>query len=296
MTESARVESMSEAFSSGASDATAASESLETSIRVRAVQFAPLADAAANADAVSAQIAEAAASGVQLVVFPEYSSFFANPVDGRMVAAAQDLGGPFLRDVRAAAARSGIHVVVGLVEAREDGDRFSNTLVAVDASGEIVATYRKQHLYDAFGQRESEWVAPGPLDAPQTFEVGPFRVGLQTCYDIRFPEVSRRLIDAAVDVLVVPAEWVPGPGKEDQWMTLLRARAIENTAFVVAADHPRPTGVGLSVLVDPAGIVLAELGDDAGVVGATLDRGELDAVRGRNPALELRRYRVVPGE
>ncbi|SKC45674.1 carbon-nitrogen hydrolase family protein [Okibacterium fritillariae] len=290
MTESMRVTPTSEAASSGADDSAGAR------IRVRAVQFAPTADAARNSDAVSAQIAEAAASGIQLVVFPEYSSFFANPVDGRMVAAAQDLDGPFLRDVRAAAARSGVHVVVGLVEAREDGARFSNTLVAVDPSGDIVATYRKQHLYDAFGQRESDWVEPGALDAPQTFGVGPFRVGLQTCYDIRFPEVSRRLIDAGVDVLVVPAEWVPGPGKEDQWMTLLRARAIENTAFVVAADHPRPTGVGLSVLVDPAGVVLAQAGDDAGVTDATLDRPELEAVRGRNPALELRRYRVVPGE
>jgi predicted amidohydrolase len=268
----------------------------DASIRVRAVQFAPTADALRNAARVAAHIDDAAASGAQLVVFPEYASFFADPVDGRMVAAAQDLGGPFLRDVRAAAARSAIHVVTGLVEARHDGDRFSNTLVAIDASGDIAAVYRKQHLYDAFGQRESDWVEPGPLEAPQTFDVGPFRVGLQTCYDIRFPEVSRRLIDAAVDVLVVPAEWVPGPGKEDQWMTLLRARAIENTAFVVAADHPRPTGVGLSALIDPAGIVLAELGDEAAFVDAELVRATLDAVRERNPALELRRYRVVPGE
>lgn len=266
------------------------------SVRVRSVQMTPASDAARNAETVTAAIDDAAASGIDLVVFPEYASFFANPVDGRMVAAAQDLDGPFIRDIRAAAARGGVHVVVGLVESRDDGDRFSNTLVAVDPAGEIVAIYRKQHLYDAFGQRESEWVEPGALEAPQTFAVGALRVGLQTCYDIRFPEVSRRLVDSDADVLVVPAEWVPGPGKEDQWMTLLRARAIENTAFVVAADHPAPTGVGASAVIDPAGVVLERLGDGAGVLDAELDPAELTAVRERNPALRLRRYRVVVGD
>ncbi len=108
----------------------------------------------------------------------------------------------------------------------------------------VLARYRKLHLYDAFGQRESDWVEPGELAEPETFELDGLRFGLMTCYDLRFPEVGRLLADAGADVFVVPAEWVRGPLKEHHWRTLLHARAIENTVFVAAADHPPPLGVG----------------------------------------------------
>src|SRR5690606_6563376 len=123
----------------------------------------------------------------------------------------------------------------------------------VDGSG-VRATYRKLHLYDAFGQRESDWVEPGRIAVPETFEVDGVRFALMTCYDLRFPEVARELVDTGAHAILVPAEWVRGPLKEHHWRTLLHARAIENTVFVAAADHPPPLGVGASMIVDPQGV------------------------------------------
>jgi predicted amidohydrolase len=212
-------------------------------------------------------------------------------VGERFAAHAEALDGPFTTAVIALAGRLRVTIVVGLVEAA--GERFRNTAVAVDGSG-VRAVYRKTHLYDAFGAHESRWVEPGALEAPQTFEVGGLRVGLQTCYDLRFPEVSRRLADAGVDVVVVPADWVPGPLKLAHWRTLLAARAIENTAYVVASGQVPPDGIGASTVLAPDGQVLAELGEAVGVAVAQLDPERIAAVRRTNPSLELRRYAVVP--
>jgi predicted amidohydrolase len=168
-----------------------------------------------------------------------------------------------------------------------------NTIVAVRGDG-LLATYRKQHLYDAFGQTESDWVEPGELGEPSTFELAGLRFGLMTCYDLRFPEVARTLIDAGAEVLVVPAEWVRGPLKEHHWTTLLAARAIENTAYVVASDHPAPIGVGHSQIIDPLGVLPAGVGTAHGIAVATVERAAIDRVRATNPSLRVRRYRVVP--
>jgi predicted amidohydrolase len=260
---------------------------------VSVVQFAPGADAEANRSAIAAFVERAATAGARLVLFPEYSSFFVHPLGAEFVEAAEPLDGPFVSELGRLAVAHGIHIVAGLVERVADPARFSNTLVAVAPDGTVQATYRKQHLYDAFGASESTWVVPGPLDDPMTFDLDGFRVGMQTCYDIRFPEVTRRLVDAGADVVLVPAEWVRGPLKEQHWSTLLAARAIENTVYVAAADHTPPVGVGGSVILDPMGVALAGLGETSGLATATLSRERLDAVREANPSLALRRYRVV---
>jgi predicted amidohydrolase len=204
---------------------------------------------------------------------------------------AEELDGPFTEAVRATAADLGLTVVFGLVE--HAGERFRNAAVAVDADG-VRAVYRKTHLYDAFGARESEWVERGALDAPAVFEVGGVRIGLQTCYDVRFPEVTRRIADAGADLVVMPADWVPGPRKVAHWRTLVTARAIENTLYVAAAGQTPPGGVGTSLVVDPRGDVLAELGEEPGIAIAEVDGALVTEVRQVNPALALRRYMVVP--
>src|SRR5690606_32406006 len=129
---------------------------------------------------------------------------------------------------------------------------------------------------------------------PQTFTVDGLRVALQTCYDLRFPEVSRRLVDAGADIIAVPSEWVRGPLKEHHWRTLVTARALENTVFVAAADHPAPVGAGNSMIVDPMGVELATVGENSDVGVAFASRERLDAVRSVNPALSLRRFEVRP--
>ncbi len=260
---------------------------------VAVAQFAPGDEPAENLAAIEGYARAAAARGATLVVFPEYSSFFQPEMGPAFVAAAQGLEGEFVGALGAMAASVGIHIVAGMLETA-DAARFSNTLVALSPTGELVAVYRKLHLYDAFGQRESDWVRAGELVAPQTFPWEGFTVGLQTCYDIRFPEVTRHLVDAGADFVLVPAEWVRGPLKEHHWRTLVTARAIENTIYIAAADHTPPVGVGTSMIVDPMGVELAALGEASGIAVAEVDPARIGSVRRTNPALALRRFGVHP--
>ncbi|WZH36048.1 MAG: carbon-nitrogen hydrolase family protein [Microbacterium enclense] len=256
-------------------------------------QFAPAASRAANLEAIAEGARTAAARGARVVVFPEYSSYFVDPFDASLADNAEDLEGAFTAALTALATELGLVVVAGLLEKADDGRRVRNTVVAVADDG-IRAVYRKLHLYDAFGQRESDWVAPGEIAPPETFDVDGLRFGLMTCYDLRFPEVSRTLADAGVEVVLVPAEWVRGPLKEHHWRTLVQARAIENTVFVAGADHPPPLGVGHSMIVDPQGVIIATVGTTTDVAVAHIDPDAIARVRRVNPALELRRFRVTP--
>jgi predicted amidohydrolase len=260
---------------------------------VAVAQFAPAADTGANLASIEHLVVTASQRGARLVVFPEYSSYFVDPFDDSLAAHAQPLDGPFVHALAALAETHGVHIVAGLLEEADDGRRVRNTVVAVDGGG-LVAKYRKLHLYDAFGQRESDWVEAGELADPETFELDGLRFALMTCYDLRFPEVGRTLADAGADVFLVPAEWVRGPLKEQHWRTLVHARAIENTVYVAAADHPPPLGVGNSMIVDPQGVEIAAIGTATDVVVAHVDRAAVERVRRVNPALLLRRMSVAP--
>ncbi|RZS65801.1 putative amidohydrolase [Agromyces ramosus] len=261
---------------------------------IAVAQFAPGADAEANRSEITRLTELAAARGAGLVVFPEYSSYFTPEPGWDWQAAAEEVGGAFTEHLAALSTRLEVHVVAGMIE-RLGGDerRVGNTVVAVAPGAGVVATYRKLHLYDAFGQRESEWVAPGDIDAPQVFEAGGLRFGLQTCYDARFPEVTRRIVDAGADVVCMPAEWVRGPLKEAHWRVLTTARALENTMYVAAADHAPPVGAGNSMIVDPMGVEVATIGEATDVAIAWVSRDRIDAVRRVNPALALRRFDVT---
>ena len=267
----------------------------EAMLAVAVAQFAPTDDTTANLTEISRLAVDAASRGALIVVFPEYSSYFTPTMGQDWVEAAQTLHGPFVRGLAEIAAELGVHIVAGMLElVPGEGEKASNTLVAVNPAGEIAARYRKVHLFDAFGVRESEWIVAGPIEAPQTFAVGGFTVGLQTCYDIRFPEVTRHLVDAGVDLMLLPSEWVRGPLKEHAWRTLVTARAIENTIFVAAADQAPPIGAGNSMIVDPMGVELVTIGENTDVAVAWISPERIRQVRHTNPALELRRFRVEP--
>jgi deaminated glutathione amidase len=261
-------------------------------VAIAVAQFAPTTDAGTNLEMMRVLATTAVARGARLVVFPEYSSYFAPILGQDFVNAAEPVDGPFVAGVRALAVELKIWIVVGLVESIDDPNRFSNTLVAVSPAGDVVATYRKLHLYDAFGEKESQWVRAGDIEPPRLFEFERFRVGLQTCYDLRFPEITRRLVDAGATLVLVPSEWVRGPLKEAHWRTLITARAIENTIYVAAADQTPPIGVGNSMIVDPMGVEIATLGEAKDVAVATISLSRIDSVRALNPALELRRFVV----
>jgi predicted amidohydrolase len=269
-------------------------EYANSGIAIAVAQFAPLDDAVDNLETIGSLTRAAVGRGAKLVVFPEYSSYFASTLGQGFVDAAEPLDGPFITGIRALAGELDVHLVVGLVESIDEASRFSNTLVAVSPRGDTLAVYRKLHLYDAFGEKESAWVRPGDIQPPETFAFGGFTVGMQTCYDLRFPEVTRRLVDAGADLVLVPSEWVRGPLKEQHWRTLITARALENTVYVAAADHTPPIGVGNSMIVDPMGVEIATLGEMVDVAVATINPDRVAAVRTINPALALRRFTVIP--
>ena len=250
---------------------------------VQVWQHASALDPAANRAALDRITPDA---GVDLVVLPEaFARDFGEPGEP-LAPYAEPLDGPFVRALQDASRRSGATVVGGMFETSADPDRPYNTLVV--AQGDELATYRKIHLYDSFGQRESDIVTPGPLE-PTVVEVAGARVGLMTCYDLRFPELARMLSATGTDVLVVPAAWVAGAGKAEQWRTLLRARAIENLCWVVAAGQPAPRYTGYSAVISPTGDVVVEAGEGAERISATLDLDAVAIAREKNPSLLNRR-------
>lgn len=252
-------------------------------MQIALVQAASGLDPAAN----RARLAELAAvrPGTDLVVFPEaFARDFGQP-GSPLGEYAEPLDGPFATAVASAAADRGTTVVAGMFEQSDDPVRPFNTVLV---RGAVEASYRKIHLYDSFGFSESLCLTPGPVE-PVTFGIEGFTAGLLTCYDLRFPELARRLVDRGADLLVVPAAWVAGEHKVEHWLTLLRARAIENTAYVVAAGQPGPRYTGHSVVIDPMGKVLAEAGTDEELLHADLDPARVRSARETNPSLANRR-------
>jgi predicted amidohydrolase len=222
-------------------------------------------------------------AGSDLVVLPEaFARDFGEP-GSDLAAYAEPLDGPFVTEVERVAEVRGTTVVAGMFE-RTGGTPFNTVVVR----GGARLDYRKIHLYDSFGHRESDVLAAGPIE-PATFDLAGTTVGLMTCYDLRFPELGRRLVDAGAEVIVVPAAWVAGPRKVDHWTTLLRARAIENIAFVVGVGQPAERYSGHSMVVGPLGDVLVEAGDEPAVLHAELDPAEVAAARRTNPSLANRR-------
>jgi predicted amidohydrolase len=250
-----------------------------------------------NLDRVQAAVSDAAARGARLAVFPEgtQARFSAD-----LRAVAEPLDGPFCSGLAHIARAAGVAIAAGVFETAPDG-RVYNTTVGYDTDGALAAAYRKIHLFDALGHRESDSVAAGT--EPVIASLAGLRVGFLTCYDIRFPELARALAAGGADLLVVPAAWAAGLFKEDHWVTLVRARAIENTIWVAAAGQVpdpaepptrAPTGVGRSLLVDPMGVVKLDLGPAAGLAAGDVDLQYSGTVRAALPSLANRRDDVFP--
>ncbi len=230
-----------------------------------------------------------APQGHDLILFPEAFARDFGDAGSDVSSYAEPADGPFATEVARVADAREATVVAGMFEQSDDPDRPFNTLVV---RGGPEASYRKIHLYDSFGYRESDRLTAGSV-APVLVEVAGWRVGLMTCYDLRFPELTRRLVDAGAELVVVPAAWVAGPRKVHHWRTLVTARAIENTVYVAAVGQPAPRYSGHSMVVDPLGEVVAEAGpgdeSEPVVVTAEVDRTTLAAARRTNPSLANRR-------
>ncbi|MFE0098752.1 carbon-nitrogen hydrolase family protein [Streptomyces sp. NPDC059009] len=261
-------------------------------MRVALGQLAATADPEANLVLVEKEVDRAAAAGARLLVLPEATMCrFGVPL--RPVA--EPLDGPWASRVRDLARDRRLAVVVGMFTPA-DGERVRNTVLVAGPDGRLTS-YDKIHLYDAFGHRESETVAPG--DRPLTVDLDGVRIGVATCYDIRFPGLFTELASQGAQLTVVPASWGAGPGKREQWTLLARARALDSTAFVVAVGQAEPaapqagaapTGVGGSLAVSPLGEIRAELGDGPDFTTIDLDLGEVTRARETVPVLANRRW------
>ncbi|MBO0775592.1 MAG: carbon-nitrogen hydrolase family protein [Actinobacteria bacterium] len=245
-----------------------------------------------NLGRVRDALASAAAGGASLAVFPEATQV---RFGSDLRAAAEPLDGAFGKGLAEAAREAGVALVAGVFEPAADG-RVYNTAAAYDAAGTLVAAYRKIHLFDSLGEQESAVVAPG--SAPVVADLAGLKTGFLTCYDVRFPEHARALAAQGAELIVVPSAWAAGLFKEEHWVTLVRARAIENTVWMAAAGQVpdaaapptrAPTGIGRSMLVDPMGAVRADAGSRPGVTVADLDPALIAEVRRALPALEHRR-------
>ncbi len=266
-------------------------------MRVGLVQLSSTDDLAANLEHARQGVSDAAARGAKFVLLPENFAYLRR--EGSSFPCAQPLDGEIVNTLAEMAREHGIWLLGGSIPEAMPGDaRIYNTSVLLSPEGELVASYRKIHLFDVeLGEggggsfRESDTFAPGTEVATAALPFGP--VGLSICYDLRFPELYRALADRGVVCITVPSAFAPATGK-DHWQVLLRARAIENQAFVLApAQCGRHStdraSYGRSLVIDPWGIVLAQAGDRPCTIVADLDFEELESVRRRVPALHHRR-------
>ena len=263
-------------------------------VAIAAIQFNPRDDRVANIDKAMTLIDQAASSGARLVVLPEVWTYMGDP--DRTMDNAETIPGELTMRLSDRARRHGIYLHAGTFAEQVDGDdRVRNTAVVFDPEGEIIATYRKIHMFDVTldgvaSYQESATVAPG--DEIVTFDLDGVTVGLATCYDLRFPEIFRILALRGAEVIVLPAAFTMMTGK-DHWEVLIRARAIENQLYMVASAQfgpnlPGKWCYGRSMIVDPWGTVLATAPDLESVITAVVDRNHIQAIRRQIPSLANR--------
>jgi predicted amidohydrolase len=269
-------------------------------MRAAVIQLNTQDDPSLNLARVRHWVAQAAAAGAELVTLPENFAFMGEEAHKRELAERLDgaFPGPILTALTEAATAHRVWVLGGgMPEKSDDEARPFNTSVLVDPTGTVVAAYRKVHLFDvslADGTSYRESAATSAGAEPLTTEVLGVRIGLTVCYDLRFPELFRRLVDQGARVITVPAAFTLATGK-DHWHVLLRARAIENQVYVLApaqsGTHPRGRQTyGKSIIVDPWGDVLAQCSEGEGLATAELDFAYQDRVRTALPSLLHRKW------
>ena len=273
-----------------------------SSFRVAVAQIVSGSDPEENLELVATRAADAAESGAQLVIFPEATM---RRFGLSLAEVAEPVDGPWAQQLGKIAEHHQLVVVAGMFTPSEDG-RVRNTLRALGPG--VDAYYDKIHLFDAFGFRESDTVAPGT--DPVMIKVGETNVGLTTCYDVRFPGLYIRLAELGAQVICVAASWGAGAGKVEQWQLLTRARALDSTSYLLAAGQAdpvaagvtfeggkapnerstaAPTGVGFSAVISPRGEVLQSLGAEPGLLMVDLDLDLVEQTRAVIPVLANRR-------
>ncbi|MGI9568141.1 MAG: carbon-nitrogen hydrolase family protein [Nitrosopumilus sp.] len=257
------------------------------------VQFKASTNKNDNLKKILSFISKAASKNATLCAFPEFMMFYTNSsqTSKQLAGLAETINGNFVSTIAQTAKENHIQVVGSFYEKSRKKDRVYDTSFMIDKSGKVISTYRKIHLYDALGFRESDKMTSGSKIAkPVWTSIG--KVGMMICYDLRFPEMSRSLAVAGSEVLVVPSAWVKGNMKEEHWITINKARAIENGCYVIAPDQVGNIYCGRSLVVDPYGKILLDMKKKQGIGFVDIDLKKVKNTRKVLPLLKNRRTDV----
>jgi deaminated glutathione amidase len=259
-------------------------------MRVAVVQFRASTDKQKNLAKIINYIAESAKKGADLVAFPEFMMFYTTSKQSprELASMAESMDGNFVNAIKAAAKANSIQIVGTLYEKSKKNDRVYDTSFLISKKGALLTVYRKIHLYDALGFLESKKLIPGSkIEPPIRTSAG--KIGMLICYDLRFPEMSRALASSGSEILIAPSAWVQGKMKEEHWITINRARAIENGCYVVSPDQVGNIYCGRSLVVDPYGKILLDMKKRQGIGVVDMSIDKIKETRRKMPLLKNRR-------
>ena len=258
--------------------------------KVAIVQFKALTTKEQNLKKILDYIKKASKRGAQLCAFPEFMMFYTKPsqTPKELASLSETINGNFVKTISKAAKKHSIQVIGTFYEKSNKKNRVYDTSFLINKSGKVVSKYRKIHLYDAFGFKESKKMVPGSkIVKPSQTTLG--KIGMLICYDLRFPEISRSLALSGSEILVVPSAWVKGKNKEDHWITINKTRAIENGCYLVAPDQVGNIYCGRSVVVDPFGKILLDMKKRQGIGVVNISAEKIKKIRTILPLLKNRR-------
>ena len=259
-------------------------------MKVALVQFKASVNKEENLKKIISYISKASSKKALLCAFPEFIMFYtkSSQTSKELASLSETINGNFISSISKAAKENRIEVVGSFYEKSKKNNRVYDTSFVINNSGKVISTYRKIHLYDALGFKESDKMIPGSkITKPIGTSIG--KIGMMICYDLRFPEMSRALAIAGSEVLIVPSAWVKGPMKEEHWITINKTRAIENGCYVIAPDQVGNIYCGRSLVVDPYGKVLVDMKKKQGISFVDIDLKKVKEIRKVLPLLKNRR-------
>ncbi|MDP8022856.1 MAG: carbon-nitrogen hydrolase family protein [Nitrososphaeria archaeon] len=228
-------------------------------------------------------------SKAEVIIFPEFSDFYVSDLKPEEVYKnAETEDSEFLNEIFYYASENRKWVILGVYEKSEDFPKTYSAVYVIEPEGKIRLKYRKTHLFKALGYDESVYLKQSD-NTLSVFEINGIKAGLMICYEIRFPEIARSLALKGAEALIVPSAWLRGYNKEEQWITLAKARAMENTAYVLTSNQIGNIYTGITLSVDPAGVIKARASEIEEVIEVKISKDRVNKVRSALPLLEQRR-------
>ena len=261
--------------------------------KIAIIQMKASTDKTENLKKILGYIGKAAKQGAALCAFPEFMMFYtkSSQTPRQLANAAESINGNFVTEIANAAKQNSIMVVGTLYEKSTKKNRVYDTCFLVNQNGKVTRTYRKIHLYDALGFKESSKMVSGSKIAPPLrTKIG--TLGMLICYDLRFPEMSRSLALAGSEILLAPSAWIKGPSKEEHWMTFNKTRAIENGCFLIAPDQVGNIYCGRSLVVSPFGKILLDMKKKTGIGFVDISLQDVYQTRKKLPLLKNRKPKI----